>query len=65
MSASAEVNLGHVALAAPVLGYVGYSIYSGAQLAQSFGLVLILVALLVVIYHGYLYLSKKGWLGGN
>jgi len=53
------INVFHVAAVAPMLGYIGYQSYNGNALHPYFGVFLMILAILVMMAHVGLYMSKQ------
>lgn len=54
-----SVNLFHVAVIAPLLGYVAYTNYQGDPIGSTMVWVLVLVLILMVSWHSYLYYDRN------
>lgn len=52
------INYLHMAGVAPLLGYVGHSVYNEQPLDVNFGIFLLILALLVFVYHASLAYRK-------
>lgn len=67
---SANINIFHAAVVAPVLGFIGYKSYNEEALGSNFGIFLIIVAILVFFFHVWIIYQKsmnpaEGMCGGE
>lgn len=47
----AGINVFHVAVVAPVLGYVGYTAYNNEPVGVNMGIALMIAAIIVLVFH--------------
>ena len=52
------INAGHILGVAPLLAYVGYESYQGNTLPTWVGVLLLVLAIVVAVYHGYKLYSR-------
>lgn len=48
---NANINIFHVAVVAPVLGYVGYTAYKNELVGVNMGIALMIAAIIVLVFH--------------
>lgn len=56
--ASPVVNLFHLFVVAPALGYVFFENYNGRALSKTAATVALVIVALIAIYHGFLFYTK-------
>lgn len=56
------INAAHIAVIAPAIGYLGWKGYNGEkiELGKMIGIVLLVLALVIIIYHAYR-IKTKSW----
>jgi len=49
------INLGHAAIIAPAIGYLGWKAYNEEpiEISKNIGIALLIIALIIIIYHLY------------
>jgi len=53
MTASLYIPTLHIIVVAPLLAYIGYNVYNKEDMKPDFGLLLMLLAVVILVYHSY------------
>lgn len=57
-----SINLLHILVIAPILGYVGYRAFQGKQMkiTRNMSIILMIVATMIIAYHSYILYTASG-----
>ena len=52
------IDIIHLIIIAPSIGYIGLNIYSNEKINENIGLIMILIAFLIIFTHSYIIYQK-------